>query len=93
MVGAGFTARRGELDLICRRGAELVVVEVKTRTNDAFGTPLEAVGPRKRKALMAAAAEYRALADWRGPIRYAVVGLTVRPKGGFDAELIEDPFG
>ena len=92
MVGAGFTARRGELDLVCRRGSELVVVEVKTRTNNAFGTPLEAVGARKRKALMAAAAEYRALAQWRGPIRFAVVGLTVRPEGGFDAELVEDPF-
>src|ERR1700730_12925651 len=79
VVGAGFRARRGELDLICRRGAELVVVEVKTRTNDSFGPPLEAVGPRKRKALVAAAAEYRALAHWRGNIRYAVVGLTVRP--------------
>src|ERR1700730_4824560 len=92
VVGAGFTARRGALDLIGRGGWELVVVEVKTRTNDAFGTPLEAVGPRKRKALMAAAAEYRALAHWRGTIRYAVVGLTVRSEGGFDAELIEDPF-
>jgi putative endonuclease len=92
VVGAGFLARRGELDLICRRGSELVVVEVKTRTSDAFGTPLEAVGLRKRKALMAAAAEYRALAQWRGTIRYAVVGLTVRADGGFDAELIEDPF-
>jgi len=38
-----------------------VVVEVKTRTDDAFGTPAEAVGPRKRRALMAAAAEYRAV--------------------------------
>ena len=92
VVGAGFTARRGELDLVCRRGSELVVVEVKTRTSDAFGTPLEAVGPRKRRALMAAAAEYRALAHWRGPIRFAVVGLTVRQDGGFDAELVEDLF-
>jgi hypothetical protein len=41
---------------------------------------------------MSAAAEYRALAGWRGPIRYAVVGLTVQPDGGFTAELIEDPF-
>jgi putative endonuclease len=92
VVGAGFLARRGELDLVCRRGKELVVVEVKTRTDDRFGTPLEAVGSRKRRALMAAAAEYRALAGWRGPIRYAVVGLTVRPEGGFTAELVEDPF-
>jgi putative endonuclease len=92
IVGAGFLARRGELDLVCRRGGQLVVVEVKTRTSDAFGTPFEAVGSRKRRSLMAAAAEYRALAEWRGPIRYAVVGLTVKPDGGFDAELLEDPF-
>ncbi len=92
VVGAGFLARRGELDLVCRRGNDLVVVEVKTRTDDSFGTPLEAVGVRKRRALTAAAAEYRALAGWRGRIRYAVVGLTVTPDGGFTSELIEDPF-
>ena len=92
VVGAGFLARRGELDLVCRRGKELVVVEVKTRTSDAFGTPIEAVGSRKRRALMSAAAEYRALAGWRGPIRYAVVGLMLELDGTFSAELIEDPF-
>jgi len=42
---------------------------------------------------MSAAAEYRALTEWRGPIRYAVVALTLRPDGAFDADLIEDPFG
>lgn len=92
VVGAGFTARRGEIDLICRRGDELVVVEVKTRTSEAFGAPAEAVGPRKRRALAAAAAEYRLLSGWKGPIRYAVVALISKPDGGFDSELIEDPF-
>jgi putative endonuclease len=92
VVGAGFTARRGEIDLICRRGGELVIVEVKTRTSDTFGTPVEAVGPRKRRALSLAAAEYRALAGWKGPIRYAIVGLIAKPDGGFESELVEDPF-
>jgi putative endonuclease len=91
-VGAGFIARRGEIDLICRRGGELVIVEVKTRTSDAFGTPAEAVGPRKRRALAAAAAEYRLLSGWKGQIRYAVVALVLRPDGGFDSELVLDPF-
>ena len=50
IVGAGFRARRGELDLICKRGNVLFIVEVKTRTDDAFGSPLEAVGSRKRRA-------------------------------------------
>jgi putative endonuclease len=93
VVGAGFQARRGELDLVCMRHGELVIVEVKTRSGDGFGTPLEGVGARKRRALAAAAAEYRALAEWRGPIRFAVVGVTVRSSGAFDVELIEDAFG
>jgi len=92
VVGAGFAARRGEIDLVCRKGDELVVVEVKTRTTTAFGTPAEAVDARKRKALMSAAAEYRALAGWRGPIRFVVVALTGTVEKGFIAELIEDPF-
>lgn len=92
VVGAGFAARRGEIDLLCRHGDDLVVVEVKTRTSEAFGTPAEAVGSRKRRALMAAAAEYRALAGWRGPIRFAIVGLIGDAEGGFRVELVEDPF-
>jgi putative endonuclease len=91
-VGAGFLARRGEIDLVCRRGDTLFVVEVKARTSDSFGTALEAVGGRKRQALRAAAAEYRALAEWRGPIRYLVVGVAPREDGRFDAEITEDPF-
>jgi putative endonuclease len=92
IVGAGFLARRGEIDLVCRRGDVLVVVEVKTRSGDDFGAPLESVGSRKRRALVSAAAEYRALAEWRGPIRYAVVCVTVKHDGVFLAELVEDPF-
>jgi putative endonuclease len=92
VIGAGFLARRGEIDLVCVRRNTLVVVEVKTRSTDDFGTPLEAVGSRKKRSLMNAAAEYRALSEWRGPIRYAVVGLTAKPDGSFDAELVEDPF-
>jgi Holliday junction resolvase-like predicted endonuclease len=69
-----------------------VIVEVKTRGSDCFGTPLEGVGSRKRRALMAAAAEYRALAEWRGPIRFAVVGVRLRRDGGFDLELDENAF-
>jgi putative endonuclease len=88
VIGGGFLARRGEIDLVCRRGDRLVLVEVKTRTSDAFGTPDEAVGPRKRRALRAAAAEYRTLAGWRGPIDFAVVAI----REGQQPELIEDPW-
>jgi putative endonuclease len=88
VIGKGFLARRGEVDLVCRRGGRLVIVEVKTRSSDRFGAPAEAVGPRKRRALQSAAAEYRTLAGWRGPIEFAVVAISE----GAEPELIEDPF-
>jgi putative endonuclease len=37
----------GELDVIAREGGCLVVCEVKTRRNDDYGGPFQAVGPRK----------------------------------------------
>jgi len=36
VVGTGFLARRGEVDLVCRKGDYLVLVEVKTRTGLGF---------------------------------------------------------
>ncbi len=87
VIGTGFLARRGEIDLVCRRGDRLVLVEVKTRSSDRFGLPAEAVGPRKLRALRAAAAEYRALAGWQGHIEFAVVSIH-----GDEIELIDDPF-
>lgn len=37
----------GEIDIVARDGAQVVVVEVKTRTSVRFGHPAEAVGPAK----------------------------------------------
>lgn len=92
VLGGGFLARRGEIDLVCARGGRLLIVEVKTRSSDSFGAPVEAVGPRKQRALAAAAGEYRALAGWRGPIDYAVVSVLIKPGSAPAVELLEDPF-
>lgn len=56
MVAKNQRTPLGELDLICRQGAEIVVVEVKARCGEAYGTALEAIGPRKARRLRAAAA-------------------------------------
>ncbi len=43
--------REGEIDLVAARAGELVVVEVKTRRDEAFGHPFEAVDARKSRRL------------------------------------------
>jgi putative endonuclease len=44
-----------ELDLVVRRGRRLVFVEVKARSGDGYGDPLEAVTPEKERRLRRAA--------------------------------------
>ena len=53
-----FSTRIGEIDIIAKDGDILVFVEVKTRTNEDFGLPSEAVTARKRQKYGLVASEY-----------------------------------
>jgi putative endonuclease len=44
-----------ELDLVVRRGRTVVVCEVKARSGQGYGDPLEAVGPEKARRVRQAA--------------------------------------
>ena len=44
-----------ELDLVVRRGRRIAFVEVKSKSGDRFGDPLEMVGPEKQRRLRQAA--------------------------------------
>jgi putative endonuclease len=44
-----------ELDLVVRRGRTLVFCEVKSKSRDGFGDPLEMVGPEKVRRIRRAA--------------------------------------
>lgn len=72
----------GEVDIIARDGDVLVFCEVKTRRGPAFGTPAEAVGPRKVARLRRLAAEWLARAGVRpAEVRFDVVSV-ITPRGG-----------
>lgn len=72
----------GEIDLIAEDRGELVFVEVKTRRGLAMGAPEEAITPRKRRHLVAAAQSYlEACASQDVPYRIDVVAITLSPQG------------
>lgn len=63
--GCEITARNvrtpyGEIDLVARQGDVTLFVEVKTRTSNRMGLPEEAITPRKREHMLAAAEYYAA---------------------------------
>lgn len=77
----------GELDLVARTGEVIVFVEVKTRTNAAFGLPEEAVTLQKRAHILDAAQHYLQTnfeheQDWR----VDVIAIQGRP-GGTDPQI------
>jgi len=49
-----------ELDLVVRRGRRLVFCEVKEKTTDAFGAPVDMVDGEKQRRLRRAAAQWLA---------------------------------
>jgi putative endonuclease len=92
-----FRARRGdEIDLVCRDRKEqvLVFVEVKTRTNELFGMPQDAVNWRKRARIIRAAKEWLRLLDLPDvPFRFDIVEVIAEPiqqirliRGAFEME-------
>ena len=48
----------GEIDLVTRKSAQLVFVEVKTRTTMTFGFPEESISPAKMKHMIQSAEDY-----------------------------------
>ena len=55
ILGANVWIGGYELDLIVRRGRRLAFVEVKSKSGERFGDPLEMVGPEKQRRIRWAA--------------------------------------
>ncbi len=58
ILARNYRTRGAELDIVARHHDELVFVEVKSRNNQAFGSPFEAITRRKREKIALAAREY-----------------------------------
>lgn len=88
LVARNWRCREGELDLILRRGDEVVFCEVKSRRTDAFGSPLEAVTRDKRNRVR------RLAARWieEAPARPSRIRFDVAAVLGEQLEVVEGAF-
>jgi putative endonuclease len=92
VLARGYRHGRAEVDLVLRRGTELLIfAEVKTRSSGQFGTPETFVSERKKELFRLAATHLQEELDWRGDIRFDIVALTLLSHG-FRVEHFEDAF-
>ncbi len=87
IVARNWRTRRGEIDIIARDGDVLVFVEVKSRSRPGFGGAEGAVGPAKRRRLVAAAGAFLAANRCELASRFDVVALE-----GNNVRLVRDAF-
>jgi len=84
----------GELDLLCRDGEVLVVVEVRQRSRHDYGGALASVTWRKRRKIIRATRFLLATApQWRDCLlRFDVIGLQGLPDRASELEWVKDAF-
>lgn len=96
VLARGYRCRLGELDLVCRDGPYLVVVEVRARSSAALCSAVESIGHAKRRRIVLATRHFLMRhREWHDrPLRFDVVAFdsidTERPsvqwlKNAFDA--------
>ena len=80
-----------ELDIVAAKDNELVVVEVKTRTNNRYIEPQDAVDWRKVRHIVVAADAYIKHFGIEAPVRFDIITATGKP-GAFHIAHIENAF-
>ena len=75
-LGRNFNCKCGELDLIMEEKGTLVIVEVRYRKNDRYGSALESVTRTKQARIIAATKYYIVTHKIDQPIRFDVVAIT-----------------
>ena len=83
----------GEIDIVCRDADTLVFVEVKTRSREDFGRPLDAVGREKQKRISRGALAWLRMLDNPDILfRFDVVEVIISDSAEARVELIRDAF-
>lgn len=89
LIDRNWRCPEGEIDLVLRDGTTLVVCEVKTRSDQRFGHPLEAVGAVKADRLRRLAVRWIEAHDVRPTdIRLDLVGVLRQERGASRVEHV-----
>lgn len=83
---------RAEIDVIAKDGNILVFIEVKTRSDDAFGQPEEFVSSKKERLIMDAASVYMEEIGHDWEIRFDIIAILYKSDKDIQIKHFEDAF-
>ena len=81
ILDRNFSCKRGEIDIIALDKEEIVFVEIKSRTNQEFGLPAEAVTKKKIEHILKTAEYYLYIRNLQNePTRIDVIEIFIQNK-------------
>ena len=82
---------KSEVDIIAKKQNVLIVVEVKTRSTNYFGSPQDFVNPKKIKLLVTAIDNYIIEKDLDIEVQFDIIAL-IKKRGEFKIEHFKNAF-
>lgn len=93
IAARNYRAGKGEIDLIAWKNERvLVFVEVKTRGDNLFSAPQDAVDRKKREHIARTAGAFMQKIQHEGAVRFDIISVLLRDGELRDIQHIEDAF-
>lgn len=93
IIDNNYYTRSGEIDLVARKDGQIIFVEVKTRTSNAFGSGEENIDRKKQQKLKKIIREYCDRYSPKASVRCDAVAIMLLPNGEVSRmEHMEDIF-
>lgn len=93
IITSNYTFKKGQIDIIARKGNIIAIVEVKTRSTPDFGDPQEFVKKAQINRLVETADQF--MQEYESDevlnVRFDIIGI-IKNKSGLRIEHLEDAF-
>jgi len=79
IIEQNYRTKYAEIDLVSKKGKDLIFVEVRTKIGENFGTPEETINKKKLIKLYKNATAYTVVKKWKGFFRIDAICIVLKP--------------
>jgi len=79
IIEQNYRTKYAEIDLVTRKGKDLIFVEVRTKVGETFGAPEDTINKNKMRKLWGNATAYATFKKWDGPSRIDAICIVLKP--------------
>ena len=79
IIEQNYKTKYAEIDLVIKKGKDLVFVEVRTKIGENFGAPEETINKKKIRKIKNNAMAYVATKKWNSSFRIDAICIVLKP--------------